>query len=246
MAQAEPEAGAERGRGAAAREVGPGWRLLATLVAGLLRLLGRTWRIRLEGRDPFSGSEPWVGVAWHQGLFVAAYCWRDRGLAVPVSRSRDGSRIDAVVRRLGFAESPRGSTSRGASTLLRALIRIVRAGGLVAVLPDGPRGPARRAQPGAVALARATGAALVPVGIAARPRKVFGSWDATILPLPFARVLCRYGPPLVVPKSADADTLEACRRRLEAELDRLQGEVEVALGLPPQAPGKPDAKPCES
>lgn len=226
-----------------ARPVGPGWRLLAVVAAAFLRLLGLTWRVRIQGDDPFTGPTPAVGVTWHQGLLAAAYCWRDRGFAIPVSASRDGSRIDAVLRHLGFAESPRGSSSRGGTRLLRRLIRVVRAGGHVGFLPDGPRGPARVAKGGPVALARATGAPLVPVGIAARPRKVFGSWDAAFLPLPFARVRCRYGPPLVVPKGADAEELEAWRRRLESELDRLQAEVETALGLP--APAR-EATPCGS
>lgn len=213
--------------------LGPGWRLLALLVAVLLRLLGASWRFRIGGHDPFERHTAVVGVMWHQGLLVAAYCWRGRGFAIPVSRSRDGSRIDAVLRHLGFAESPRGSSSRGGTSALRRLIRIVRAGGHVGFLADGPRGPARVAKPGAVAVARATGAPLVPVGIAARPRKVFGSWDAAFLPAPFARVRCRYGPALFVPKEADAEELEMYRRRLEAELDRLQAQVEEELGLPP-------------
>lgn len=246
MAEAKSGGGGEPARGTRLRGVGPGWRLLAALFAWLLRALGTTWRVRIEGGDPLVGPDPVVGVTWHGGLFVAAYCWRDRGVAVPVSLSRDGARIDAVLRRLGYAESARGSTSRSATSLLRSLIRIVRAGGSVGFLPDGPRGPARRVQRGVVALGRATGAPLVPVGIAARPRKVFGSWDAAFLPLPFARVLCRYGPPLIVPKSADAETLESFRQRLEAELERLQQEVESALGLAPPPDGKPDTKPCGS
>lgn len=232
MTEAQREVVETEGREAEPRAPGLGWRVLAALVAGFLRLLGATWRVRVEGEDPFVGPRPAIGVAWHQGLLVAAWCWRDRGLAVPVSRSRDGGRIEAVLRRLGFAESPRGSSSRGATTLLRSLIRLVRDGHPVGFLPDGPRGPARQAKPGVVALARASGVPLVPVAIAARPRKVFGSWDRAILPAPFAQVLCRYGPPLVVPKKADAEELETCRRRLEAELDRLQAEVEAALGLP--------------
>jgi lysophospholipid acyltransferase (LPLAT)-like uncharacterized protein len=89
---------------------------------------------------------------------------------------------------------------------------------VVAVLPDGPRGPARQAKPGVVALASATGAALVPVGIAARPSVRFGSWDRVLLPLPFARVRCVYGSPLLVPKRTG--DLETWRKELEAQLDR--------------------------
>ncbi len=193
-----------------------------------IRALGRTWRLSREGPDPFGTAGPLVGAVWHRGLFVAAYAWRGRGVAVPVSRSRDGDLIDGVLRRLGFAESPRGSSSRGASGLLRALIRTARQGTVVAVLPDGPRGPAGQAKPGVVALARATGAALVPIGIAARPSFAFGSWDRTLLPLPFARVRCVYGSPLRVPKRTG--DLETWRKELEAQLDRATEAAERGLG----------------
>jgi lysophospholipid acyltransferase (LPLAT)-like uncharacterized protein len=197
----------------------------------LIRGLGRSWRITTEGPDPFEQGEPVLGALWHQGLLVAAYRWRGRGVAVPVSQSRDGELIDAVLQRLGFAESPRGSSSRGASALLRALVRLTRAGTVVAILPDGPRGPARSAKPGAVAVAAMTGAGLVPVGVAARPALRFGSWDRTLLPLPFARVHCVYGSPLRVPKgNGDA---EATLRELEAHLDGVTEAAERKLGAPP-------------
>ena len=202
--------------------------MLGWLAAGFLRLLGASWRIRVTGDSPFE-DVPFVGAIWHQGLLAAAVLWKGRGVAVPVSRSRDGDQIDAVLQRLGFAESPRGSTSRGASSLLREMIRRVRRGQIIAVLPDGPRGPAAEAKPGVVALARAGDVRLVPVGIAASPAFRFGSWDRAMLPLPFARVHCHYGEPLIVPKTAKGEELERFRRALERELDRLNRELEAGL-----------------
>jgi lysophospholipid acyltransferase (LPLAT)-like uncharacterized protein len=191
------------------------------LGALLLRVLGATWRIRVEGPDPFRNTEAGVLGAWHRSLLIAAYCWRGRGLVIPVSRSRDGDWIDPVLQRLGFAGSARGSSSRGATTLLRELIRRVRRGERIGMLPDGPRGPAGVAKPGIVALARATGTELVPVGIAAHPVWRFGSWDRAELPRPFARVQCVYGAPLRVPRHATPEQLEAERARFEEALNRL-------------------------
>ena len=111
--------------------------------------------------------------------------------------------------------------SRGGSALLREMIRRVRAGESGGVLPDGPRGPAFEAKSGVLALASATGAPLVPLGIAAAPARRLGSWDRALLPLPFARVRLHYGNPLEVPRSADAAALEDWRARLTEELQRL-------------------------
>jgi lysophospholipid acyltransferase (LPLAT)-like uncharacterized protein len=199
--------------------------LVGWLGAFFLRALGTTWRVERVGADPLAAGEgtPPVQVIWHGNLFAAAYCWRDRGVAVAVSLSRDGDWIDAVLVRLGFAASPRGSSSRGATGLLRELIKRTRAGEPMAILLDGPRGPAGVAKPGALALARATGAPLVPIGIAAAPAHRFGSWDRTALPHPFARVRVVFGAPVLVPRDAEANALEALRAQVEAELHRLDG-----------------------
>lgn len=202
---------------------------MGTLGAWLLRLLGATWQLRFAGPDPFARDPRFVGVIWHRGLFPATVAWRDRGLAIPVSQSRDGDLVAAVLRRLGFAESPRGSSSRHASSLLRALIRLVREGATVGMLPDGPRGPAGEAKPGVVALARVTGAPLVPVGIATTRRIVFSSWDRTVLPLPFARVCCLYGDPILIPPQTTAAEQEGFRQHLEKELGRLDAEAAALL-----------------
>ena len=197
----------------------------------LVRLLGVTWRVRFVGEDPFSREGPLVATTWHRGMLIAAYCFRNRGIVVPVSQSRDGDLASSLLGHLGFAATARGSSSKGATGLLRNLIRRARAGEPVAVLPDGPRGPAGRAKPGVIAVARASGAFLVPIGVSAAPARQFGSWDRAILPLPFARVTCSYGEPIRVPKKASGEVLEGLRSELEATLDRMNLQLDAELGF---------------
>ncbi len=204
--------------------------LLGTLAALAIRTLGATWRVERSGPAP--ERVPFVLVAWHRSLIVAAYAHRDRGLWVPLSLSRDGALAERALQRLGFARSPRGSSSRGGSVLLREMIRRVRAGESGGVLPDGPRGPAYALKPGVLALAAATGAQLVPVGVAAAPARALGSWDRALLPLPFARVCVRYGNALEIPRSANARELEEWRVRLSEALHRVDREAEAQLTKP--------------
>lgn len=205
-------------------------RLLARLIAWVVRALGATWRFQVLGHDPYSSGEGRLGALWHSDAVIAGWHYRDRGILVAVSLSRDGELFETVLQRLGFAPSARGSTSRGAMGLLRQLIRAVAAGTTVAVMPDGPRGPAGRVQPGIIAVAGACGLPVVPLAFGARPCWRVGSWDRTRIPLPFARVICRYGEPLAVPKRADESEREKARTELERRLGALEDEIATFLG----------------
>lgn len=203
------------------------WRVAAVVVAALLRALGATWRIERTGPDPLDADAPFLGAIWHGGLFCAAHRFRDRGIAIAVSRSRDGDRIDAVLSALGFGPSPRGSSSRGGVAALAGLIRTAQAGRSLGLLCDGPRGPARVCKPGVIAAARATGLPLHPIGIAARPALRFPSWDRVFLPLPFARVVFEFAPPLRVPRAATREEVEAWRQSVEAAIESAQRRAEA-------------------
>ena len=195
-------------------------------MAGALRLLGATWRLSIEGFDPVSRTPgPVIGVTWHEHVLVLAHTFRDRRFCVAVSRSRDGEWISAALPPLGYLEPVRGSSSRGGTAALLGLVRLVAAGTTVSTLADGPRGPRHVSKLGPVALARLTGVALTPLSFEVRPAIRFGSWDGTVLPLPFARIRLVYGQPIAVPADASEESEEVLRRELEAELNRIGGSV---------------------
>jgi hypothetical protein len=201
------------------------------LVAGALRLLGATWRVQVVGDDPLDSGTPVIGALWHRGLFCAAYRFRDIGAVIPVSRSRDGDRVVAVLGRLGFGPSPRGSSSRGGHVALKGMIDAWKNGQPLGILCDGPRGPARKCKPGAVAAGRATGMPIRPIGIAGAPAIRFPSWDRAFLPLPFARVVFVYPPPLAIAEDADDATFDATIAKLEASIESAQKRADEIVGI---------------
>lgn len=220
------------------RKKGPGgtalWRTaVSRLAALLLRALGASWRIRKEGSDPLDdpaqADAAQIGALWHRNILIAAYLFRDRDFGVSVSRSADGDWISAILDRLGYATPARGSNSHGGSGSLLSLVHSVRRGTTVAVLADGPRGPARRSKPGVVVLARNTGCAITPVALSSSAAWRFASWDGTLLPLPFARVVCAFGDPIPVPPGP-GDEEETCRE-LDRALNDLCDRIDARLGL---------------
>ncbi len=218
--------------GKAFLESRPGAFLTSRLATLLLRMLGATWRFSIEGHDPFvTGPGPHLGAFWHRNALIAAFVFRDRGFSVPVSRSRDGDLITQLLLGLGYQMPPRGSSSRGGAAALRALTRMVEQGTTVSIQTDGPRGPARISKHGMVSLARRTGRPISPLAFSAKPCIQFRSWDRTLLPLPFARVLCSFGPAILVPRDAEPREEEAIRRALDRELDRLTDDADDRFGL---------------
>src|SRR5438876_263177 len=127
--------------------------------------LGATLRWRTEGLEHLdaiarSRRQP-IMAFWHGRILPATYFFRRRGIVVITSENFDGEWIAGIIERFGYGTA-RGSTSRGARKALLQLTRDMRAGRAAAFTLDGPRGPARVAQPGAVWLAKTTGNPVVP------------------------------------------------------------------------------------
>jgi hypothetical protein len=209
------------------RVTGPAFIWLAALS---LRLLGRTWRLEIEGENPLLAGGSAVGAIWHRDMLIAAYAFRDLGYSVPVSRSRDGDTITRLLLRLGYAPPPRGSSSAGGASALRGLVRLVRDGTPVSLPVDGPRGPERRSKIGVVSRSRLTGVPITPYAFSARPCLRFASWDRTVLPLPFARVTGRFGEPLFVPRDTTPEGEERIARDLDRTLDALADGLDARMG----------------
>jgi len=193
-------------------------RWLGLLAASFIRALRATVRLRFDGAETvraWEGSGRHFMLAfWHRHLLLMRYAYRGPRMTVLISKSRDGELIAQTMRRLGV-DSARGSSSRAATSGLRALVRAARSGSDIAITPDGPRGPAERAAPGVVTAAAMTGLPLVPVAIEGRPARILDTWDRFVVPLPGARVHVVYGSPIEVPREAHP---EEWAPRIEAAL----------------------------
>jgi len=208
--------------------------LLPRLVQLISYLVFRTSRIsfvdrEFEGRC-LAGGGHIVFAGLHEGMMMLPYHFRDRtDGVVMVSSSRDGDIIADTVERFGM-RAVRGSSRHGGRRALDAMIDAVRTGDVSAgVIVDGPRGPARVAKSGAVILARASGLPIVPGTWWARPMFRVGSWDRTIVPLPFSRIVFAFAEPLRVAPDADEDAIEAAREELTRRLAIARDKAQAAL-----------------
>jgi lysophospholipid acyltransferase (LPLAT)-like uncharacterized protein len=196
-------------------------------VVPVIRAFGATYRWRTEGLEHYdailrSGRQPILGF-WHGRILPATYFFRDRGIVVMISLNFDGEWIGRTIERFGYGVA-RGSTSRGGARALVEMRRELAAGKPAGFALDGPRGPARVAQPGAVFLAGATAQPLLPFHIEASRSMSLRSWDRTQIPAPFARVGLAVGEPMVVANTND-DTIERGCRELETRLAALEARA---------------------
>jgi lysophospholipid acyltransferase (LPLAT)-like uncharacterized protein len=201
---------------------------IAGLGYPLINALGHTLRWRVEGLHHYdaivaSGRQP-VMAFWHGRILSATFYFRHRGIVVITSENFDGEWIARIIRRFGYGTA-RGSTTRGAMGAMRQLVRDMQSGRPAGFTLDGPRGPARVAQPGAIWLAKATGNPVLPFHLEASAAWTVHSWDRTQIPRPFSTVALCVGQPLEVPLGASETEIEAARSLLEARLNQLEGRA---------------------
>ena len=200
-------------------------------IAVVLRVLYRTLRVRCVDPAGVIGAidrgERAVFAFWHDTLvllpLMVTTVYPRARVAVMLSWHRDAEIAAQAIRRLGI-RPVRGSSTRGWVGALRGLLGADGRGELIAVVPDGPRGPRHHAQAGVVQLARATGLPIVAIGAATRPVRRLGSWDRLQLPLPFGRVALVLGEPLAVLEEGTAVAA------VEAALARVNEAAAAAVG----------------
>jgi lysophospholipid acyltransferase (LPLAT)-like uncharacterized protein len=200
---------------------------ISTIGWPIIEALAGTWTYRVTGLHHLTaidaaGQAP-ILAFWHGRILEAVPYFRDRGIVVITSENFDGEWIARIITKFGYGAA-RGSSSRGGAKALVQMRRALGAGQPVAFTVDGPRGPARVAQPGAVWLAGATGHPVVPFHAEADAAWAARSWDRQQLPKPGATISLVIGEPLYVANTEEA-TVEAARLTLESTLTALSRKM---------------------
>lgn len=198
-------------------------RVLAFVVAWVVRLLGATLRFDHEDNDvveqTLAEGSAAIIFGWHEMFLIACCDLRHYRPYIMISQSRDGERVTRVAEQVGW-RVVRGSSSRGGARALLQMVRVLREPVLAGHLVDGPRGPRRSMTAGVVAMAQRSGAVLIPAMYATRRKWRAPSWDRLQVPLPFSRIVRRDLPPRCVRADLDDAEVEKLRAELHDELSR--------------------------
>jgi lysophospholipid acyltransferase (LPLAT)-like uncharacterized protein len=204
-------------------------RFLATVAGVLLNAYGEvfrlTSRISIQAHPEVDRLVKEQGVAviyalWHRHAFfvpLLRYHGRRR-VAVLLSTHRDAQIVAVAVRLRGF-DVVAGSSTRGGVKAYRDLRRLLEQRQSVCITPDGPKGPPEQVKSGVIHLAQQSRCAIVPVSVFCSRGYRLRSWDRSVLPLPFARVVLQLGEPLHPPAGlAEGQALLAARLHATAAL----------------------------
>jgi lysophospholipid acyltransferase (LPLAT)-like uncharacterized protein len=196
---------------------------MARSVRHFLEIVEGLHHLQFEGE----GRRP-IMAFWHGRVLTATYYFRNRGIVVMISENFDGEWIARIIESFGYGTS-RGSTSRGGQRALLQLKREMADGRPAGFAVDGPRGPARKVQPGVVWLAKLTGHPVVPFHMEASKYWSLGSWDRTQIPKPFSVVSLVVGEPIEVDPDANDDVIEKKRLEVERALHGLEERAHALL-----------------
>lgn len=210
--------------------------LLARLLSLYLWIALRTQRWTIDGQAyfiPHAGGQPAVFAFWHEYLPLAPQLpalgrrqavYRRTGVYVLVSRHRDGRFIAAAVRPFGVdaihGSTSKGGSSKGGASSLRAMLDALKRGDMIALAPDGPRGPRRQAAPGVAQLAALADVPILPCAARTSRRIQLKSWDRMAIPLPFGRAVMVFGPAIRVPRDGWKDAVPRITDALQSVSDR--------------------------
>lgn len=186
-------------------------KILAFLVWLFYRLLWLTWRIQYVEPESLKNSKtlglPFIISHWHGDEMALVHTGRRYRAITIISLSKDGEIMKDFFALNGGA-SVRGSSSKGGAEALRQLVKVTRNKKLNASFAvDGPKGPIYKVKPGIFQFQRLhpDHPIIYCAGIAVdRFWRFEKSWNKTILPKPFAKVVIHWlDSGLVVDKNFD-------------------------------------------
>ncbi|MBE6447341.1 MAG: DUF374 domain-containing protein [Alphaproteobacteria bacterium] len=173
--------------------------VVASLLAFGMKFAYRTTRwkvVGIETPDVYHRSNtPFLVSLWHDRLMTAPCVWKWKSpLHVLASGHRDGRLIAKVVEHFNMP-AVFGSTGKGVAAA-KELIKLVKKGRYIAIIPDGPRGPRHKLAPGVITISKLTKTDILPFSCCVKRFYRFDSWDRFVLAWPFNKGVMVWGDPI--------------------------------------------------
>ena len=199
-------------------------------VAGLIRAVRSTSSPIHEPAhflDHLRAQVPFIMAMWHgQFMMLADINTREYPVEAMVARHGDAELVARVLAHFGIT-SIRGAGAagrrrdRGGAYALRAAVKALESGSIVAMTADVPPRNPRKAGDGIVTLARMSGRPIIPVAAATSRFVVLNTWSKMTINLPFSKLVWVAADPIFVPADADETKMEEMRIKVQDSLNAI-------------------------
>jgi hypothetical protein len=181
-------------------------------------LIMKTIRIRkinfeeIEQLD--SKGKNYVIAFWHGWMALPWYVFRNKKITAVVSQSKDGEVLTEILKYWNY-DILRGSSAKGGKEVFYQSLDKVKSGFILALTPDGPKGPARVAKSGFVVISQRTEVPLFLIIVRYYKYIEFKSWDKFKFPYPFSKAVIKAVGPFNFSR-------EASREQIEDEIKKIE------------------------
>jgi lysophospholipid acyltransferase (LPLAT)-like uncharacterized protein len=187
----------------------------------VLKLLYASLRITVSPLNMELPEKGAIITFWHAkmitGWLLTQRLFPGKKIGAVVSMSNDGNALAETLDRLGFSLI-RGSSSKGGDEVKRTMLKKLQKGDIVALTPDGPRGPANQFKYGTLRLASTNHYPLIFADISYASAWKLKSWDRFEIPKPFSKTTIRLKL-ITLPEFQNEEELRTYTSKLSILLD---------------------------
>ena len=140
----------------------------------------------------------------------------------------DAEIIARICANMGWNVIRGSSSDKGREAYEAILNTLNQPGSVVAMTPDGPKGPAKIPKAGLVKAAQRTGAFIIPAAAHSTRRWGFTNWDTFYVAKPFGRIEMIYGKPI---SFSEDEQFVDCLAKVKEAMDILELEVNRRVSI---------------
>jgi len=197
--------------------------LQAILGRWILSIIYKTnkWDVRGEEnyKSALNNNKSVILSVWHGNLLVPFMHLAKNNYYGLAGTNRDAEIISKIGLKLGW-KLLRGSSSDKGPEIFSEIVKLLdNPPCLVAMTPDGPKGPEKIPKPGIIRAAQKTGAIIIPVASCSTNNWQFINWHTFFLEKPFGKIFLEYGAPISFTKD---DDFESCKKVLIDSMNKIE------------------------
>jgi len=197
--------------------------LLAILGQWILSLIYKTNRWNVRGEENYKSElnkkKSVIISVWHGNLLIPFINLAKNNYYGLAGTNQDAEIIAKIGLKLGWRLLRGSSSDKGPEIFTKIVSLLDNPPCLVAMTPDGPKGPEKIPKPGIIRAAQKTGATIIPVASCSTKNWQFVNWHTFFLEKPFGKIFLEFGAPI----SFDInDNFESCTKTLIDAMNALE------------------------